>query len=243
MTVTHRTEVRPDLSLKRASRQKLAETVAQQLLEAIQDLPPGTRLPPERELTQELGVGRSTVREALNGLAAMGAVDIRHGQGMFVADRNSQEARTPDALERALMKGVTREFIEARLVVEVEIARLAAQRRTDADLEQIAETIEDLKRALDAPTTDALKPATGFNLAVAEAAHNEVLAGVMRPFIKLMIERAPALYEEDEFRRWDIKDHTRIYEAIRDGNPDLAADRMREHIIAIDEQYKRAGEA
>ena len=241
--MTYRTEVRPDLSLKPASRQKLAETVAQQLLEAIQDLPPGTRLPPERELTQELGVGRSTVREALNGLAAMGAVDIRHGQGMFVADRSSQEARTPDALERALMKGVTREFIEARLLVEVEIARLAAQRRTDADLEQIAETIDDLKRAFDAPTKDALKPATGFNLAVAEAAHNEVLAGVMRPFINLMIERAPALYEVGEFRRWDIEDHTRIYEAIRDGDPDLAADRMREHIIAIDEQYKRAGEA
>lgn len=241
--MTYRTEVRPDLSLKPASRQKLAETVAQQLLEAIQDLPPGTRLPPERELTQELGVGRSTVREALNGLAAMGAVDIRHGQGMFVADRSSQEARTPDALERALMKGVTREFIEARLLVEVEIARLAAQRRTDADLEQIAETIDDLKRAFDAPTKDALKPATGFNLAVAEAAHNEVLAGLMRPFINLMIERAPALYEVGEFRRWDIEDHTRIYEAIRDGDPDLAADRMREHIIAIDEQYKRAGEA
>jgi GntR family transcriptional repressor for pyruvate dehydrogenase complex len=241
--MTHRTEARPELSLKRASRQKLAETVAQQLLEAIQNLPPGTRLPPERELTQELGVGRSTVREALNGLALMGAVDIRHGQGMFVADRNSQEPRTPDALERALMKGVTREFIEARLVVEVEIARLAAQRRTDADLEQIAETIEDLKRMLDAPTKDALKPATGFNLAVAEAAHNEVLASVMRPFIELMIERAPALYEEDEFRLWDIEDHTRIYEAIRNREPELAAERMREHIIAIGEQYKRAGEA
>ncbi len=243
MALTQRTEVRPELSLKRASRQKLAETVAQQLLEAIHDLPPGTRLPPERELTRELGVGRSTVREALNGLALMGTVDIRHGQGVFVADRSSQEARTPDALERALMKGVTREFLEARLVVEVEIARFAAVRRTDADLEQIAETIEDLKQALDAPTRDALKPATGFNLAVAEAAHNEVLAGVMRPFIELMIERAPALYEQADFRRWDIEDHTRIYEAIRDADPELAAERMREHIITIGEQYKRAGEA
>jgi GntR family transcriptional regulator, transcriptional repressor for pyruvate dehydrogenase complex len=243
MAITRRSEVRPELSLRPASRQKLAETVAQQLLEAIHDLPPGTRLPPERELTQELGVGRSTVREALNGLALMGAVDIRHGQGMFVADRNDQDSRTPDALERALMKGVTREFLEARLLVEVELARLAAQRRTDADLGQISETIEDLKQALDAPTKDALKPATGFNLAVAEAAHNEVLAGVMRPFIELMIERAPALYEQDEFRRWDIDDHTRIYEAIRDGDPELAAERMRDHIMAVGEHYKRAGEA
>lgn len=243
MAVSTGTERAPGLTLKPATRQKLAETVAQQLLEAIQNLPPGTRLPPERELTRELGVGRSTVREALNGLALLGAVDIRHGQGVFVSDREDQDARTPDALERALMKGVTREFLEARLVVEVEIARLAAQRRTDTDLQQISETIEDLKRSLKAPTKEALKPATGFNLAVAEAAHNEVLAGVMRPFIELMIERAPALYEQDEFRRWDIQDHTRIYEAIRDGNPELAAERMRDHILAIGEQYKRAGEA
>lgn len=242
MAVTPRPEARAEFSLKPAPRQKLAETVAQQLFEAIRDLPPGTRVPPERELTKELGVGRSTVREALNGLALMGVVDIRHGQGVFVAERKDEDDST-DALEQALMKGVTREFIEARLVVEVEIARFAAERRTDGDLQQIAKTIEELKRAIDAPTRRALKPATQFNLAVAEAAHNEVLASVMRPFVRLMIERAPALYDQDEFRRWDIEDLTRIYEAIREGDGDLAAKRMREHILAVGEHYRRAGEA
>jgi GntR family transcriptional regulator, transcriptional repressor for pyruvate dehydrogenase complex len=243
MAVAPRPEDRTELSLKRAPRQKLAETVAQQLFEAIRDLPPGTRVPPERELTKELGVGRSTVREALNGLALMGVVDIRHGQGVFVAERKDEDAETPDELQRALTKGVTREFIEARLVVEVEIARLAAQRRTEGDLQQIADTIDALERALEAPTKDALKPATGFNLAVAEAAHNEVLASLMRPFVKLMIERAPALYDQTEFRRWDIEDHTRIYEAIRDGDGDLAAQRMRDHILQVGEHYRLAGEA
>jgi GntR family transcriptional regulator, transcriptional repressor for pyruvate dehydrogenase complex len=242
MAVTPRPEARAEFSLKPAPRQKLAETVAQQLFEAIRELPPGTRVPPERELTKELGVGRSTVREALNGLALMGVVDIRHGQGVFVAERKDEEDST-DALEQALMKGVTREFIEARLVVEVEIARFAAERRTDGDLQQIAETIEELRQALGAPTKRALRPATQFNLAVAEAAHNEVLASVMRPFVRLMIERAPALYDQEEFRRWDIEDLTRIYEAIRDGDSDLAAERMREHILAVGEHYRRAGEA
>jgi GntR family transcriptional regulator, transcriptional repressor for pyruvate dehydrogenase complex len=237
------TDERLELALKRAPRQKLAETVAQQLLEAIKDLPPGTRVPPERELTKELGVGRSTVREALNGLALMGVVDIRHGQGVFVAERQEEEPGTHDALEQALMKGVTHEFLEARLVVEVEIARLAAERRTEGDIAQIADTLEELKRSIDAPTKKALKPATQFNLAVAEAAHNEVLAGVMRPFVKLMIERAPALYDQEEFRRWDIEDLTRIFEAIRDGDADLAAQRMRDHIVAVGEHYKLAGEA
>jgi GntR family transcriptional repressor for pyruvate dehydrogenase complex len=162
---------------------------------------------------------------------------------VFVAEREEAEPSTHDALEQALMKGVTHEFLEARLVVEVEIARLAAERRTEGDIQQIAETLEELQRSLDAPTKKALRPATQFNLAVAEAAHNEVLAGVMRPFVKLMIERAPALYDQDEFRRWDIEDLTRIFEAIRDGDADLAAQRMREHIIAVGEHYKLAGEA
>jgi DNA-binding GntR family transcriptional regulator len=58
-----------------------------------------------------------------------------------------------------------------------------------------------------------------------------------------MIERAPVLYDRDEFRRWDIEEHTRIFEAIRDGDPDLAGERMREHIVALGEHYKLAGEA
>lgn len=238
-----RADESPRLSLAPAPRQKLAETVAQQLLEAIKDLPPGTRVPPERQLTKELGVGRSTVREALNGLGLMGVVDIRHGQGVFVAQPKVEDAATPDALEQALTKGVTHEFLEARLVVEVEIARLAAQRRTEGDLQQIEETIDQLRRVRDAPTKKALKPAAGFNVAVAEAAHNEVLTGMMRSFVKLMIERAPALYDDDQFREWDIAEHTRIYEAIRDSDPDLAAERMREHIIALGEHYRRAGAA
>ena len=117
--------------IAQAPRRKLAETVAQQILEAVRDLPAGTRLPPERELTTQLGVGRSTVREALNGLAMMGVVEIRHGQGVFVADR---PAIAGDAERSLPSKEVTDELLEARRIVEVELARLAAERRTEADL-------------------------------------------------------------------------------------------------------------
>jgi DNA-binding FadR family transcriptional regulator len=227
-------------SLKRAPRQKLTETVAQQLLELVAAMEPGERVPSERELTRDLGVGRSTVREALNGLARMGLVEIRHGQGVFVvAPKPSEDAA--EALERALMKGVTQEFLEARLVVEVEVARLAALRRTEADLQRIEETIEALEGAREAPTDEALEPATQFNQAVAEAAHNEVLAGVEESFVTLMLERAPDLYDSPEFRDWDVAEHRRILAAIRASDPELAAACMREHILAVGEHYKRVG--
>jgi GntR family transcriptional repressor for pyruvate dehydrogenase complex len=225
------------LALKRAPRQKLAETVAQQLLEAIRDLEPGARVPSERELTRDLGVGRSTVREALNGLALLGVVEIRHGQGVFVVDRTDLDSGS-DALQKALTKGVTQEFLEARMVVEVEIVALAAKRRTEADLLRIQDTIEQLERA---PGDQVLSPASDFNVALAEAAHNEVLAGIEESFVALMLERASELYDTDGFREWDIEEHKGILEAIRDGDADLAGERMRQHIFAIGEHYKRVG--
>ena len=232
-----------DLVLTKAPRRKLAETVGEQLAEAVKDLPAGTRVPSERELMKSLGVGRSTVREALNGLALLGLVEIRHGQGVFVAARPAEQEIEISELQKALMKGVTRDFIEARLVVEVEVARLAAERRTEADLQRIEETIEALKAKGDASTEEALEPATQFNQVVADAAHNEVLAGMIGSFVQLMVERGPDLYEREGFREWDIAEHTRIYEAIAAGDPDLAAERMREHIHALDAHYREVGSA
>src|SRR6478735_8196209 len=100
------------VSLEPASRRKLSETVAQQLMDAFRDLPPGTKVPSERELTTRLGVGRSTVREALNGLAALGVLTIRHGQGAFISDGAPEEVEAaPHALlTTALERGVTREY-------------------------------------------------------------------------------------------------------------------------------------
>ncbi len=139
------------------------------------------------------------------------------------------------------MKGVTEEFLEARLVVEVEVARLAAERRTDADLQRIEETIEALEAAREAPTEEALGPATQFNQALSDAAHNEVLAGVEESFVGLMLERGPGLYDSAEFRKWDLAEHRSILAAIEARDPELAARRMREHILAVGEHYKRVG--
>src|SRR5207344_1201563 len=125
------------VTLSPAPRRKLSETVAEQLLAAVRELPPGTKVPSERELTKELGVGRSTVREALNGLAMLGVVEIRHGQGVFVTGEPAP-VNEPSAITAALERGVTHEFIEARLIVEVEVARLAARRRTDEDLARLS---------------------------------------------------------------------------------------------------------
>ena len=236
------------VSLAPAPRQKLSETVAEQLLEAFRDLPPGTRVPSERELTKELGVGRSTVREALNGLAVLGVLEIRHGQGAFVAHPSATDEaaanRPESALTAALERGITREFIEARLLVEVGVARLAAERRTEDDLRHIEAALALQERSLTANRLgELLTVATSFNVLLAEAAHNELLAAMTHTFVELMSERAPKLYALEGFGEWDLAEHQGIYEAVRDQDLDLAADRMRDHILELAERYREAGSA
>ena len=230
----------PRLTLTRVPRRKLAESVAQQLLEAVRGLPPGTRVPSERELTRELGVGRSTVREALNGLALLGVVEIRHGQGVFVVGDVDSTGES-GVLETALERGVTKEFIEARLFVEVEVARMAAMRRTHEDLKQLEAALEEQERRLAGDVEPLLDIAAHFNVVLAEAAHNEVLVAIIQSFVALMIERGPKLYSLDGFREWDLAEHRRLYEAVRNQDGDLAAERMRQHIQELADRYRDAG--
>lgn len=233
----------PRLALSPTPRRKLTETVAEQLLEAIRQLPPGTRVPSERELTKELGVGRSTVREALNGLAMLGIVEIRHGQGVFVIGDSPPDGE-PSAITTALERGVTNEFIEARLVVEVEVARLAAVRRTDEDLARMEAAITEQESRIGGEDVDALiDVAASFNVLLAEAAHNEVLSAMTHTFVSLMVERAPRIYGLDGFAEWDIAEHRGIYAAIRDRDPDRAGELMRRHIEELAQRYRVVGAA
>ena len=226
----------------RAVRPKLTEVVAQRLLEVIRGLPEGARVPSERELTSSLRVGRSTLREALHGLELLGEIEIRHGQGVFVS-RPSSDERGLAALTAAINQGVTHDLLEARKVIEVEVARLAGQRRTDAEISELEATLKTHQSMIDRGQSPA---AAGmrFHLAVGYAAHNEILAAVMRTLRKPMFERGPSLYEDLEgFSEWELRQHTGIYLAIRDQNAALAARRMAAHVAAMAGHYRKAGEA
>jgi len=231
----------PKVTLGLAPRRKLTETVAEQLLAAFGDLPAGTRVPSERELTKELGVGRSTVREALNGLAMLGVVEIRHGQGVFVTGNPSQDE--PAAITGALERGVTHEFIEARLIVEIEVARLAAKRRTDEDLARLSGALREQEARLSGDVDALIEVAASFNVLLAEAAHNEVLTAMIQSFVSLMVERAPRIYGLDGFADWDLQEHRGIFAAVRDRDADRAARLMREHIEELARRYRRVGAA
>jgi GntR family transcriptional repressor for pyruvate dehydrogenase complex len=229
------------LPLKRTPRASLVESVARQLMDAIRDLEPGTRVPSERELTQMLGVSRTTLREALHGLVVLGAIEVRHGQGVFVATL-LQDAPQDD-LATALAKGATQDLLEARRLLLIEVARLAAHRRTDEDLARLDSALKAQRRAISArrpPTHEGIR----FDAALADAAHNKVVSSVLRSFSRLILPHATHVYEtSQDFWLPDLEMHELICEAVRAGDGGVAAERMREHVGGVADFYERAGDA
>jgi GntR family transcriptional regulator, transcriptional repressor for pyruvate dehydrogenase complex len=229
------------LTLRPVPRSKLAESVASQLLDEIRvkRLPPGTRMPSERQLMAALGVGRSTIREAINGLGMLGILEIRHGQGAFVANPDAG-LTAPSAIALALARGVTLDLFEARRLVEPETARLAAERRTETDLREMEQALADHEQAIrtDMP---AVEPSVRFHLSIAEAAHNEWLAGFVQSFHQPLTERGPLLEAVPGFREWEIAQHRSVFEPIEAGDPERAIERMRAHLDAVVPHHERLG--
>jgi GntR family transcriptional repressor for pyruvate dehydrogenase complex len=222
-------------------RKNLVEEVADRLLKALEGLEPGTRLPSERELSVALGVGKSSVREALKGLAMLGIIEIRHGQGAFVLERPSSRTQPPHAIAQALAKGHTQDLVEARRLIDGSIARLAAERRSDSDLAELRNTLASHRRALhehDDPTLAAAK----FHIDLAEAAQNEILASFAVTLSEPERERLGDLYALDPgFPDWEIAQHEAILAAVAGADPDLAEQLAQRHVDAMAEHYRRSG--
>lgn len=222
-------------------RKSLAETVAQQLMKALEGLPAGTRLPSEQELMAQMRVGRSAVREALSGLALLGAIEIRQGQGVFATGKLASIA-AHEEIRTALDKGVTRDLLEVRRLIEVEVVRLASERRTDDDIAAMRRVLATHARQLEEGERPD-EPGGSFHLVLADASHNEVLASMVSSFFKLMIDRVPVIYALDGFAAWELEQHTALVDAIEARDVELAVARMTTHLADMADHYRRSGTA
>ena len=218
-----------------------SERVAEQIIMLMRErgLRPGDPLPSESDLMACMDVGRSSVREALRGLAVLGMVDIRQGQGTFVRSTVpiiEPSAADRDAIVAALARGVTDELLEARAIIEVRIAALAAQRATSEDLAELDRLIA-AARAADAARRPAYPLGADFHLAVARAAHNDVLEGFVASYLPVLTERGSVLARLPGYTEWEIRAHDAIRQAIADRDARAAAAQMREHLDSMAVYY------
>jgi GntR family transcriptional repressor for pyruvate dehydrogenase complex len=205
--------------------------VAKRLLEYFTsgDIQPGTRLPAERQLAASLGVGRSAMREALAALDLLGVVHIRPGSGTYL--RGSASELLPQTLSWGLMLGEqrTRELIELRHGLEVQAARLAAERAAD---EHIARLRACLARMRDS-TGDlgAFGEADRhFHLEVGEAAGNMVLRDLLQNVRSLLRVWAERVLRDEELARLTYEEHASICRAIAEHDPAGAGQAMAAHM-------------
>jgi GntR family transcriptional regulator, transcriptional repressor for pyruvate dehydrogenase complex len=208
-----------------------AERVVRHLEARIEsgDLKPGDRLPPERELAQQLGVSRPSVRAGLRSLVALGVVESRHGAGSFITAGPPRLSAGPLGLMAAL-HGFTRdEMFEARLVLEVGAAGLAAERAQGDDLAAMSEEIAGMFASLGDPHSFLLHDVR-FHRAIAVASHNPVLAALVEMVSTFNYERRRLTVE----RSRDLKEaadlHRRVYAAVRDHDVERARREMTTHL-------------
>jgi DNA-binding FadR family transcriptional regulator len=190
--------------------------------------PVGSRIPTEPELVQQLGVARNTVREAVRALAHNGLLDIRHGSGTYVA----ATSELAGVMQRRFADAEPRQVAELRSVLEAAAARLAAGRRTEADVKQLDRLLDRRERAFESGDAEAFVGADAtLHLAVVDAAHNDVmtlmyadLGQVLRDFLRADV--GTALGPDNRV------DHARLVDAIRDGDGDRAAAEAATHALS-----------
>lgn len=224
--------------------EQVADRVAEQLKRVLREglFKPGDRLPSERDLAEQMGVSRPSVREAIQQLEMLGMLEPIHGMGTVVKNLTEQEISKP--LE-ALLEGDRHsilEMTEVRACLESWAALRAAQKRTKSDLDLIHGYLEameqDLERGRIRAELDFL-----FHAAIGAAAHNRILLHLMHSIHDLM-KHCVKVYREEVFvdrmeQEMIFGHHLRVFKAIQSQDPSTAQAAMKEHLEFVITEYRR----
>jgi GntR family transcriptional repressor for pyruvate dehydrogenase complex len=198
---------------------------------------PGGRLPPERELAKELGASRTILREAMITLEAMGLVEIRERQGAFVSGPEKGDFSAGLRLLSLWPDDVPTTLMEARLMMEVPAAALAARRRSAEELARMKECLARLEAAGAEPDGGAASGAvwdSQLHSIVVDAAHNPILGRVyeaLRSTMERHIETSRArLYAMEGRPEKILEEHRLLVAAIERRDPEAAAEALRAHL-------------
>lgn len=216
-------------------RTTVADGIVDRLVSHIlgEGLKPGYKLPPERELMKRFSVGRSTLREAIKMLSAAGIVEVLKGKGMFVGRGETSVLTKPLSWGLLMSSRNTREVMESRRVIEVELAGLAAKRAPEEAIEAIGEQLSAMQGALD--DVDAYsRHDVEFHLMVARAADNRVLCQVLntvQSILRVLIREVVSVPERPV---GSLSEHLPIYEAIRARDAKGARQAMAAHLDGVE---------
>ncbi len=218
--------------------QRLYRQIADQLraLMTEGEFAVGQRLPAERDLAAQLGVSRPSVREALIALEVEGMIEVRTGSGIYVRTCNSPGATSRnDPPDWGPL-----EVMSARLLVEAEVAALAADHATRADLQAMTAGLRHMRQQAKRGEV----PRDGdeaFHLAIARACGNSVLLETVQRYWTArhgpLFERLGDYFESPDSWQVAIAEHDAVLQAIRERNPRAARSAMQKHLRLAHKRY------
>ncbi|WP_026478938.1 FadR/GntR family transcriptional regulator [Alkaliphilus transvaalensis] len=223
---------------------KVYEQVIHQIQSMIAngDLKSGDKLPSERQLAEELGVSRTSVREALRALQIIGLIEVRQGDGNFIKESFDTCLFEPLSVMFMLHQSKPQEIVDLRRIIEVETATLAAKRITDEEIEELRGIIQELTILSEAEDEkNSVKVDKEFHYKIARASKNMILLNILNVISALMdsfIEDARGMILVNQKNKSIlIKQHQKIFYAIEKRDPKEAAEAMGVHMDLIIEGY------
>ncbi len=209
---------------------RVVRTIERQILDGR--LPEGSRLPAEREFSMSLGVSRPVVREAVRILVARGLLETRHGVGTKVRAVTHEEIVKPLTL---FLRTCDQEvnighLYQVRSILEVEIAAMAAQQATDAELADLSQVCCEMESAAGDPQQFALKDSE-FHRRLSETTHNPLMVVLLESLQKLTSEIRALASRQPGAPVRSMPTHHRIVECLKSRDPDAARLAMHEDLV------------
>ncbi|GAA2301661.1 FadR/GntR family transcriptional regulator [Nonomuraea roseoviolacea subsp. roseoviolacea] len=215
-------------------RPTLSDALTERMLELIRagGLRPGDRLPSTRELSQRFAVTTPTLREALRRLEATGAIEMRHGSGIYVG-ADIERVVLPNPNMREMDGEQLLELLGARVVIEPPLAAMAAQRAAGAELAALERVLDEAARHLRGEDAELHETNMTFHRATARLAGNSVLHEIVDSLLTVHGAEQRAILQLFDDRRRDYEEHRAILEAIVAGDAAAAEERMRAHLVDV----------
>jgi len=214
---------------------RLYESVIEQIMNLIKnnELKPGDKLPPERELAEKLSISRGSLREAFRVLESKGLIKSKPGGGRSIREIRKNGHNSTENIISSLEKSSILELLEAREMFEVKIVELAARRATAEDIELIEKALNKVSEKKRPESDEKIQSDTEFHLAVASASHNFVFVNIIKLYLDLLKETRKKTWQIPRRREEQEEEHRVIFQAIKEHNSKKAGEALMEHLKNI----------
>jgi GntR family transcriptional repressor for pyruvate dehydrogenase complex len=214
---------------------KIYEEIVEKIKDMIKDnrLKSGEKLPGERELAEVFRVSRSSVREALRSLETHGFLESRQGDGTYIARQPVDSLVSPLASFILTEKDGQMDLFEMRRMIEPHVAYLAAQRATLEEIDMMGEALELQEEEIAQGGTGTEIDKT-FHYLMAKATKNKLFVRITDSIMDLLAESRDRYLQVEGRPEKSIARHRQLLEAVKEGNPERAAQIMREHLVDIE---------